>query len=233
MRVDMKNVFLIFGWCSIMALATSCQSRAATSMWENTKTATRYFGRGLKVLGGKGGDSRLIHYPYEFQGPEDLDYIQMADDDEDHSQHTAASYPLAQETPGEMGSFLPGLEGFHQPSEKEQHVFRLLHFDTNKDQVKGADDYQTVKEISKYLKKNPNTYVYLLGHCDARGTDIYNMSLGSRRSNTVRNLLIEQGVNLNRIFTISYGKEKPLNPANTPKAWEENRRVEFRIYKKK
>lgn len=228
----MKKVFLMFGWCSILALASSCQSRATTSMWENTKTATRYFGRGLKVLGGKGADSRLIHYPYEFEGPQDLDYIQT-NDEEDSDSQLVASYPLAQETPGEMGSFLPGLEGFHHPSEKEQQVFRLLHFDTNKDHVKGTDDYQTIKDVAKYLKKNPSTYVYILGHCDARGTDIYNMALGSRRSNTVRNLLIEQGVNLNRLFTVSYGKEKPLNHANTPKAWEENRRVEFRIYKKK
>jgi len=200
-------------------------------MWENTKTASRYFGRGLKVLGGKGQDSRLIHYPYEFQGPEDLEFVALCDDEEG-GEPLAHGYPTARETPGEMGSFLPGLEGFYEPTVKEQDVFRVLHFDTNKEKVKGNDDYHAVKEVAKYLKKHPNCYIYILGHCDQRGTDVYNMSLGSRRSNTVRNLLIEQGVNLNRLFTISYGKEKPLNPSNNSKAWEENRRVEFRIYKK-
>ena len=228
----MKKAWYALCFLGCCALTTSCQSRQATSMWENTKTATRYFGRGIKVLGGKGGDSRLIHYAYEFQGPQDLDYVQLTED-EDGEAPLTASYPLSQETPGELGSFLPGIEGFHTPTQAEQQVFRPLHFDTNKDQVKGTSDYQIVKEVAKFLKKHPNCYVYLLGHCDQRGTDIYNMALGSRRSNTIRNLLIEQGVNLNRLFTISYGKEKPLNPSNTPKAWEENRRVEFRIYSKK
>lgn len=228
----MKKALAGLGFFSCLILMTGCQSRATTAMWENTKTASRYFGRGLKVLGGKGGDSRLIHYPYEFQGPEDLDYVNVSEEDED-GQAVASSYPLAQESPGEMGSFLPGLEGFHQPTANEQEIFRPLHFDTNKDQVKASTDYQVVKEIAKYLKKHPSSYVYILGHCDARGTDIYNMALGSRRSNTVRNLLIEQGVNLNRLFTISYGKERPLVPENNSKAWEQNRRVEFRIYTKK
>lgn len=230
----MRKICVAFGFISLITLTSSCQSRA-TSMWENTKTATRYFGRGIKVLGGKGGDSKLIHYPYEFAGPEDLGYSNLADEDEEGSGGSpmVASYPLAQETPGEMGSFLPGLEGFYEPSQKEQQVFQTIHFDTNRDVVKGATDYQIVTEVAKYLKKNPNCYVYILGHCDQRGTEVYNMALGSRRCHTIRNLLIEKGVNLNRLFTISFGKEKLLNPSNTPSAWEENRRVEFRIYKKK
>lgn len=227
----MKKWSLFLGVVCTVVLA-GCQSRNASAMWENTKTASRYFGRGLKVLGGKGEDSRLIHYPYEFQGPEDLEFVALCEEEEGADNLLGHSYPMAKETPGEMDSFLPGLEGFYEPSEKELQVFRLLHFDTNKEKVKSNQDVQTIKEVAKYLKKHPNTYVYILGHCDQRGTDVYNMSLGSRRSNTVRNLLIEQGVNLNRLFTISYGKEKPLNPSNNAKAWEENRRVEFRIYKK-
>ncbi len=233
MRNCMKKWFISLGLVPFLILMTGCQSRSTSAMWENTKTASRYFGRGFKVLGGKGSDSRLIHHPYEFQGPESLEYVALCDDEDGSALSEIAAYPLAQETPGELGSFLPGLEGFYTPEEKEQQIFRLLHFDTNQENLRGTGDYQIVKEVAKYLKKHPNCYVYILGHCDQRGTDIYNMSLGSRRGNTVRNLLIEQGVNLNRLFTVSYGKEKPLNPANNSKAWDENRRVEFKIYKKK
>ncbi|MCH9634311.1 MAG: Peptidoglycan-associated lipoprotein [Chlamydiae bacterium] len=228
----MKQWFKFLGLIPFLIFTTSCQSRSTTAMWENTKTASRYFGRGLKVLGGKGSDSKLIHHPYEFQGPEDLEYVSLYDEEES-SEANFHTYPLAKETPGELGSFLPGLEGFYNPEGQEHQIFKRLHFDTNKDKVKGADDYQTIQEIAKYLKKNPNCYLYILGHCDQRGTDVYNMTLGSRRGNTIRNLLIEQGVNLNRLFTVSYGKEKPVNSANNSKAWEENRRVEFKIYKKK
>lgn len=232
MRNSMKKLCLFFGLVPFLMFTSACQSRSASAMWQNTKTASRYFGRGLKVLSGNGQDSRLIHYPYEFQGPEDLEYVALCDTEDQEANAQVAAYPLAKETPGELSSFLPGLEGFYTPSEREQEVFKLVHFDTNKDKVKGTEDYQTIKAVAKYLKKHPNCYVYILGHCDQRGTNIYNMSLGSRRSNTIRNLLIEQGVNLNRLFTISYGNEKLLNENNNAKAWEANRRVEFRIYKK-
>lgn len=233
MRNSMKKFGLSLGLIPFLIFTSACQSRSASAMWENTKTASRYFGRGIKVLSGKGEDSRLIHYPYEFQGPADLEYVALVDSDEFDVDQQVASYPLAKETPGELSSFLPGLEGFYSPSQEEQEVFRIIHFDSNKDKVRGPQDFETIKSVARYLKKNPNCYLYILGHCDQRGPEIYNMSLGSRRSNTIRNLLIEQGVNLNRLFTISYGKEKLLNPNNNAKAWAENRRVEFKIYKKK
>ncbi|MCH9632216.1 MAG: Peptidoglycan-associated lipoprotein [Chlamydiae bacterium] len=208
---------------------SGCGNRSSTSMWENTKTASRYIGRGLKAFGGGGKDSRLIHYQYEFQGPEDAKYIALHEEGESDD---TKSFPLAREVPGEMDSFLPGIEGFHNPVSKEATVFQNVHFDTNRDQVQGQNDIQIIKAISKFMKKNPNYYIYLEGHCDQRGTALYNMSLGSRRGNTVRNILIENGVDLDRLFTVSYGKEKLIDGSNNPAAWEKNRRVQFKLYKK-
>ena len=213
----------------VLISLSGCGSRASTSMLENAKTASRYIGRGFKALGGGGQDSRLLHYPYEFQGPEDGGYVALYDAEDEEN---VKSFPLSKEVPGEMGSFLPGIDGFHNPISKEVSVFKHVHFDTNRDQVKGADDVQTLKAIAKYLKKNSNYYIYIEGHCDQRGTALYNMSLGSRRGNTVRNLLIENGINLNRLHTVSYGKEKLIDEANNPVAWEKNRRVQFKLYKK-
>ena len=198
-------------------------------MWQNTKTATRYIGRGFKALGGGGKDSRLIHYQYEFQGPEDANYIALYDEEDDGK---ARSFPLSKEVPGEMGSFLPGIEGFHDPVSKETTVFKNVHFDTNRDQLQSQSDIQIIRAISKFMKKNPQYYVYVEGHCDQRGTALYNMSLGSRRGNTVRNALIENGIDLDRLFTVSYGKEKPIDERNNPVAWDKNRRVQFKLYKK-
>lgn len=224
-----KIIFSFLATVSLLSLS-SCGPGSSTSMWENTKTASRYIGRGFKALGGGGKESRLIHNPYEFQGPEDSSYVALYDEEDDGSQ--TPSFPLSKEEPGNIGSFLPGIDGFHDPANKEAEIFKNIHFDTNRDQVKGPDDLQAIKAISKYLKKNPKYYVYVEGHCDQRGTALYNLSLGSRRSNTIRNLLIENGLDLNRLFTVSYGKEKPMDEANNPVAWEKNRRVQFKLFKK-
>lgn len=225
----MKKIICSLLLTLVLVSLSGCGSRSSTSMLENAKTASRYIGRGFRALGGGGADSKLLHYPYEFQGPDDSGYLALYDAED---QGTAKSFPLSKEVPGEMGSFLPGIEGFHNPANKEMAVFKHVHFDTNRDQVKGSDDVNTLKAISKFLKKNPNYFVYVEGHCDQRGTALYNMSLGSRRSNTVRNLLIENGIDLNRLHTVSYGKEKPIDETNNPVAWEKNRRVQFKLYKK-
>ncbi len=227
----MKKIVSVLLLITLILIFSSCSHRNTTAMWEDTKTATRYIGRGFRILGGRGGDSRLIHYPYEFQGPEDQEYIALYNEEE-REKSGEPSYRQAKETPGEIGSFLPGIDGFHLPSQKEAKVFRKLYFDTNKEDVRSSDDREVIREIAEFLKKNPSYYVFIEGNCDQRGTAAYNLSLGSRRSNRVRRMLIEEGVDLNRLFTVSYGNEKPIDKANTPAAWQLNRRAEFKLYKK-
>ena len=74
--------------------------------------------------------------------------------------------------------------------------------------------------------------MYVEGHTDERGPEAYNLSLGTRRANSVRTLLIQKGVDLNQVHTISYGKERPDDNSHTPDAWSKNRRAEFKIYQK-
>jgi peptidoglycan-associated lipoprotein len=66
--------------------------------------------------------------------------------------------------------------------------------------------------------------VTIEGHCDERGTREYNLALGERRANSVKNYLVALGVNANRIQTISYGKERPENPEQDEIAFSQNRR---------
>ena len=66
--------------------------------------------------------------------------------------------------------------------------------------------------------------VQIEGHCDDRGTTEYNMALGERRANAVRQYLVSLGVSTSRINTISYGKERPAVTESSPSGWAQNRR---------
>ena len=84
---------------------------------------------------------------------------------------------------------------------------------------------EILKQQSLWLKDNVDRNIVIEGHCDERGTREYNLALGERRANSVRNYLIALGVSPVRIRTISYGKERPLELGSNPRAWEVNRRA--------
>jgi len=134
--------------------------------------------------------------------------------------------------PGDYNSSIPGIEAFRDPSSiyGARDVFQNVHFDYNSNILKGDRNLDIAFRVADYLKKNPNTYIFVEGHCDERGPESYNLALGLRRSNAIRNLLMQQGANGEHIFTISYGKERPLNRSSSDDAWAMNRRVEFKIY---
>jgi peptidoglycan-associated lipoprotein len=74
------------------------------------------------------------------------------------------------------------------------------------------------------MKTNANVTVTIEGHCDERGTREYNLALGERRANAVKNVLVALGIPAQRISTISYGKERPAVVGSTEAAWAQNRR---------
>lgn len=82
---------------------------------------------------------------------------------------------------------------------------------------------------ANWLKQNSQYNVLVEGHCDERGTAQYNLALGDRRANIVRDFLMTLGVDGNRIRTVSYGEERPFNPAHEESAWAENRRAHLVI----
>ena len=83
---------------------------------------------------------------------------------------------------------------------------------------------ETLRKQAAWLRKNSDVTVVLEGHADERGTREYNLALGERRANAAKDYLMTYGISGKRISTISYGKEKPVNPASTPLAWSQNRR---------
>ena len=82
----------------------------------------------------------------------------------------------------------------------------------------------TLRKQAAWLRKNSKITIVLEGHADERGTREYNLALGERRANAARDYLMTYGISGKRISVISYGKEKPVNPASSPLAWSQNRR---------
>ena len=98
-----------------------------------------------------------------------------------------------------------------------------IFFATNKSSLTTAAR-ETLRKQATYLRKNKSLNVTIEGHADERGTREYNLALGERRANAAKDYLMTYGISGKRISVISYGKEKPVNPASSPLAWSQNRR---------
>lgn len=83
---------------------------------------------------------------------------------------------------------------------------------------------QTLENQAQWLKQNSSRSFTIEGHADERGTREYNLALGERRANSVKNYLVALGVDPRRITVISYGKERPSSAGSNPSSWSENRR---------
>ena len=98
-----------------------------------------------------------------------------------------------------------------------------VFFATNKSSLTSLSR-ETLRKQATYLRKNKNLNVVVEDHADERGTREYNLALGERRANAVKDYLMTYGISGKRISVISYGKEKPVNTESSPLAWSQNRR---------
>ena len=98
-----------------------------------------------------------------------------------------------------------------------------VYFDYDSYEIR-ADAQDTLQKQAAWLQQYPNYTVIVEGHCDERGTREYNLALGERRANAVKNYMIALGIDGNRVQTISYGKERPESAESTETAWALNRR---------
>ena len=87
-----------------------------------------------------------------------------------------------------------------------------------------SDALELLQDQVAWLKQNSDVSVAIEGHCDERGTREYNLALGEKRAQAVKNYLIGLGINPNRVSTISYGKERPAVVGSNDGAWAQNRR---------
>ena len=120
---------------------------------------------------------------------------------------------------GTAGTAVPGSQQDLAQNIGDRVFFTLNGFDLS------PEAQATLTKQSSWLQKYQNVAVTIEGHADERGTREYNLALGDRRANSVRNYLIANGVQPSRITTISYGKERPAVPGHDESAWAQNRRA--------
>lgn len=166
-----------------------------------------------------------------FFSPKEEEFLALKEEDL-QSQFVDGAIPQPMTSPGEKGSRLPGIEGFHKPTGSELAIFKNVYFNTDDHIIRGQEALKVVERVASYLSAHPNTYLFVTGNCDERGPEAYNLSLGARRANYVRTLLVQKGVDPERIHTVSYGKERPIEQGHNADAWKKNRRADFLIYEK-
>ena len=107
-----------------------------------------------------------------------------------------------------------------------QVAFDDVRFDFDRDHLSPAAR-EVLGKLAAYIADTPSVSLLIEGHCDERGTAEYNYALGQRRANTAKQFLVDSGIDSKRISTISYGKDRPLDPAANEEAWAKNRRAHF------
>jgi peptidoglycan-associated lipoprotein len=100
------------------------------------------------------------------------------------------------------------------------------YFDFDSSVVKSSDKSK-VAAVADYLKAHPADGVSVQGHCDERGTEEYNRSLGERRALALREELVSDGISPSHVLTESFGKDRPAETGHDESAWSKNRRGEF------
>jgi peptidoglycan-associated lipoprotein len=138
--------------------------------------------------------------------------------------------PLATSPEGTELTERGGLDKYFQ--DREAFKQDTVYFDFDRYNVKPSE-LSKVQAVADYLKGQSSNAVLVEGHCDERGTPEYNRALGERRAISIRESLTNLGIAADRIHTISYGEDKPVDPGHNEAAWAKNRRGEFILLKPK
>jgi peptidoglycan-associated lipoprotein len=126
---------------------------------------------------------------------------------------------------GAMGAPAGGVAGAAVPGSQQdlkQTAGDRVFFALNRSDVT-SEAQQILQHQAEWLRRYPNVTVTIEGHCDERGTREYNLALGARRADAVKNVLVAMGIPAGRISTISYGKERPIVLGSNEAAWAQNR----------
>ena len=134
--------------------------------------------------------------------------------------YSGPAYPTAPTGPvdgGNMGAARPGSE-----QDFVVNIGDRVYFELDSYQI-SPEAYPRLDAQAQWLSRYPQINVRIEGNADERGTREYNLALGARRAESVRNYLIDRGVPAGRIDTISFGKERPIAEGSTEEAWARNR----------
>ena len=129
-------------------------------------------------------------------------------------------------TDGQRGSKNKTNYKFRWENPSDELYNRVVYFEFDKSDVRG-DDKELITKHAAFLSANASQKVRLEGHSDERGSREYNIGLGERRAQSVRRLMLFQGVADRQIEAVSYGEERPAVEGHDEDAWNKNRRVEL------
>jgi peptidoglycan-associated lipoprotein len=124
---------------------------------------------------------------------------------------------------GAGGKFAPATPGTQR--DFTQNVGDLVYFSSDSVDLT-PEAGQTLAKQAQWLQQYPQYTITIEGHADERGTREYNIALGAKRATAVRTYLSQNGINAQRIRTISYGKERPVAVCNDISCWSQNRRAQ-------
>ena len=164
--------------------------------------------------------------------PEDTSLPPPPDADISDTQGEVSQLPLE----GIEGTTPPATDlGIPQPEpirvEPDQMVSDLQTVHFGFDRAELSEEARAVLDSNyEWLREHPGVHVLIEGHCDERGTVEYNLNLGQRRADSVREYLISKDLDAATLHTISYGEERPLDEGHNESAWTKNRRVQFLVY---
>lgn len=127
------------------------------------------------------------------------------------------SYPTQPAQPPAPTGPIPGSEQDFVVNVGDRVYFDFDQFDIR------ADAAPILNAQAQWLLRYPSVMVRIEGNADERGTREYNLALGARRANSVRDYLIARGVQATRISTVSFGKERPIDPGTSEEAYQRNR----------
>ncbi len=136
---------------------------------------------------------------------------------------------VAPEMESEEAMGIPEPEPIRQEATIEVVELPMINFDFDRASIR-SHEIPELDQAVEWLKAHPDVQVQIEGHCDERGTREYNLNLGQRRANSVKEYLVSKGIDPNRLHTISYGEERPLAMNHDEEAWRQNRRVQFLVY---
>lgn len=112
------------------------------------------------------------------------------------------------------------------PSPSDEDLFarnvKDVLFDYDKSEIRSNQE-STAQGDAAFLVQHPSIQVVVEGHCDDRGSEEYNLALGTSRAESLKRALLAQGISLDRIKTVSFGKEKPFCTQNSDDCWQKNR----------
>ncbi len=129
-------------------------------------------------------------------------------------------------TGGGMSGTGEGLTGRAAQVTEAQNRLQTIYFEYDAFDLSSSAQ-ETLRLNAKVIEQYPDVRIQVQGHCDERGSEEYNLALGDKRARSARDFLVNLGISPDRLTTISFGEERPVDPGHDDAAWAKNRRGEF------